>query len=103
MGEAELRFDPTSHHPQPTDVDADAGPTIADVMAMPPVIDIVAAGKVLGFGRSKAYELARRRKFPCRVIHAGRTYVVPTAELLRLLGVEPRDVVTESNSPQETS
>jgi hypothetical protein len=55
--------------------------------------DLMTAALALGMGRTKAYDLARRDEFPCRVIRIGRTYRVPTAGLLELLGVtaeEPR-------------
>ncbi|WP_449062541.1 DNA-binding protein [Planomonospora algeriensis] len=61
----------------------------AELLALPPVIDIVTAGRALGFGRTKSYELARTGEFPCRVIRAGRSYLVPTAVLLAVLGLEP--------------
>ncbi|WP_242642104.1 hypothetical protein [Lentzea alba] len=46
------------------------------------------AGRALGIGRTKAYELARAEDFPARVLRLGNTYRVVTADLLRLLGVE---------------
>jgi hypothetical protein len=56
-------------------------------------VDLMTAALALGLGRTKAYDLARRDQFPCRVIRIGETYRVPTAGLLELLGVtaeEPR-------------
>ena len=56
-------------------------------------VDLMTAARALGLGRTKAYELARRDQFPCRVIRIGETYRIPTAGLLELLGVaaeEPR-------------
>jgi hypothetical protein len=56
-------------------------------------VDLMTAAAALGLGRTKAYELARRKEFPCRVIRIGGVYRVPTAGLLELLGVaaeEPR-------------
>ena len=56
-------------------------------------VDLMTAARALGLGRTKAYELARREVFPCRVIRIGDTYRIPTAGLLELLGVtaeEPR-------------
>jgi len=56
-------------------------------------VNLMTAASALGLGRTKAYELARRDEFPCRVIRIGDTYRVPTAGLLDLLGVsaeEPR-------------
>lgn len=37
----------------------------------------------------KAYELARAGEFPVRIIRVGAGYHVPTAELLKVLGVTP--------------
>jgi hypothetical protein len=50
-------------------------------------VDLMTAALALGMGRTKAYDLARRDQFPCRVIRIGETYRVPTAGLLELLGV----------------
>lgn len=64
-----------------------SGMTLAEVMMLPAVTDLVSAGKALGMGRTRSYELARAGTFPCRVMRAGRTYQVPTAGLLTLLGI----------------
>ena len=50
-------------------------------------VDLITAARALGLGRTKAYELAKRGEFPCRVIRIGETYRIPTAGLLELLGV----------------
>jgi hypothetical protein len=50
-------------------------------------VDLMTAAAALGLGRTKAYELARRDEFPCRVIRIGDTYRIPTPGLLELLGV----------------
>jgi hypothetical protein len=60
--------------------------TIAQLRATP-TVDLMTAAAALGLGRTKAYELARRAQFPCRVIRIGEVYRVPTAGLLELLGV----------------
>ena len=65
--------------------------TLAELLAMPVMVDIGTAARALGLGRSTAYELARRNEFPCRVLHVGSSYRVPTAELLRLLGIDPAE------------
>jgi hypothetical protein len=62
--------------------------TIAQLRAVP-TVDLMTAARALGLGRTKAYELARRRQFPCRVIRIGDTYGVPTVGLLELLGLAP--------------
>lgn len=58
-----------------------------EIAALPAVTDLVTAGRALGLGRSKAYELARAGQFPCPVIRAGKAWLVPTAGLLALLGL----------------
>ena len=50
------------------------------------------AAKILGIGRTKAYELARRGEFPCLVIRVGDLYRVSTADLLRLLGISSAEI-----------
>ncbi|WP_405961332.1 helix-turn-helix domain-containing protein [Streptomyces sp. NBC_00024] len=62
--------------------------TVRDLLDLPPTTDVETAGKALGIGRTKAYELVRAGKFPCKVIPAGRTYRVVTADLLRVLGIQ---------------
>jgi excisionase family DNA binding protein len=64
------------------------GLTRAELLALPVVIDITTAARALGLGRSTGYELARRGEFPCRVLRIGSSYRVPTADLLRVLGIE---------------
>ncbi|GAA4607778.1 helix-turn-helix domain-containing protein [Actinoallomurus liliacearum] len=63
--------------------------SLADISTLPAVVDLVTAGRALGIGRTKSYELARSGQFPCRIIRIGKTYMVPTAELLALLGLSP--------------
>lgn len=65
------------------------GLTRAELLSLPVTVDITTAARALGLGRSTAYELARRDAFPCRVLRIGSTYRVPTADLLRILGIEP--------------
>ena len=63
------------------------GMTLAELLALPLMVDIATAARALGLSRSTGYELARRGEFPCRVLHVGSSYRVPTAELLRVLGI----------------
>ena len=44
--------------------------TIAQLRATA-TVDLMTAARALGLGRTKAYELARRDEFPCRVIRIG--------------------------------
>ena len=62
--------------------------TIAQLRAAT-TIDLMTAARALGLGRTKAYDLARRQQFPCRVIRIGDIYRVPTVGLLELLGLAP--------------
>ncbi len=107
-------------HPQAPDTDADQtsrhssgnpsatdGPTslhrpsrtrraavfLAELAALPPTIGVEDAGRILGCGRSLAYDLVRRGEFPCRVLRLGTRYLVPTADLLTALGIEPTAVL----------
>lgn len=57
------------------------------LLNLPTVVNLTTAARALGIGRTKAYELAQRRQFPCRVLRVGRSYHVPTAGLLELLGI----------------
>ena len=61
--------------------------TLAEIGGLPAVTDLVTAGRALGIGRTRAYELARAGQFPCPVIRVGRTWLVPTAGLRTLLGL----------------
>jgi predicted DNA-binding transcriptional regulator AlpA len=69
-----------------------SGMTLAELLALPVMVNIDTASRALGLGRSTGYELARRDEFPCRVLRVGSSYRVPTAELLRLLGIEPGEL-----------
>lgn len=68
------------------------GFTLAEILALPVVVDVATAARALGLGRSTAYELARRDELPCPVLRVGSTYRIPTAGLLRVLGIEPPSI-----------
>ena len=63
------------------------GMTLAELLVLPLTVDVSTAARALGLSRSTGYELARHGEFPCRVVHVGSSYRVPTAELLRILGI----------------
>jgi excisionase family DNA binding protein len=56
-------------------------------------LSIEEAARLLGIGRSSAYEAARRDALPVRVLRIGRRFLVPRAPLERLLRGEeqPQD------------
>jgi excisionase family DNA binding protein len=59
--------------------------TLDQVRELPPAIDLMTAARVLGIGRTKAYELARAGEFPVHVVRIGDLYRVSTADLLRFI------------------
>jgi excisionase family DNA binding protein len=61
--------------------------TFDQLYALPTVVDLMTAARALGIGRSKAYQLAHAGQFPCRIIRIGTHYNIPTADLLKVLGV----------------
>jgi hypothetical protein len=50
--------------------------------------DVETAGAILGIGRTKAYEFARKGEFPALIIRVGRRYVVSVPAILALLGTD---------------
>lgn len=58
--------------------------TIAEVRDRP-TLTVPEAGRLLGIGRDAAYRAAAKGQIPTLTI--GRRIVVPTASMLRLLGI----------------
>jgi len=65
---------------------------------LPPVLDVPTAAKVLGIGRSLAYDLVRRGEWPTQVLHIGKLIKIPTQPLVQLLGVDKTPTDDEGNS-----
>jgi predicted DNA-binding transcriptional regulator AlpA len=63
-------------------------PRVSDLGSLPPTVNIETAAKIIGIGRTLAYELAKDGKFPCRVLQIGDRYIVPSAGLIQLLSVD---------------
>ena len=59
--------------------------SVLDELATQATISVEQAAKVLGLGRTAAYEAARRGEFPTRRL--GRRVVVPVPALLEWLGM----------------
>jgi hypothetical protein len=78
------------------------GLTPAEIRSLPAVVDLVTAGRALGLGRTKTYQLARAGRFPCRILRVGKNYLVPTADLLALLGLDTPSLDTgeQPTSPE---
>lgn len=60
-----------------------------DTASLPPVLDVPTAGRLLGLGRSAAYDLILAGLWPTPVLRLGRRLRIPTAPLLALLGLDP--------------
>lgn len=74
-----------------------------ELLALPTVVDLATAARALSIGRTRAFELVRRDEFPVPVLRVGATYRVPTAPLLRLLGVSlDRDEVRSAHGQRPT-
>ena len=58
-----------------------------EIRALPPVLDVPTAGRLLGLGRSAAYDLILAGAWPTPVLRLGRRLRIPTAPLLALLGL----------------
>jgi hypothetical protein len=56
----------------------------------PATLDVPEAARLLGIGRTAAYELIRTGEWPTPVLRLGRRVIVPTVPLLALLGLTPR-------------
>lgn len=61
--------------------------TADEVRALPAVVDLSTAARVLGLGRSAAYELVRIGAWPTPVLRLGRLIKVPSAPLVELVGL----------------
>lgn len=64
-----------------------------DLNALPPTIDVETAGQILGLSRPSAYAAAHaflETGHGIPALRFGRRLRVPTAQLLDLIGVDPR-------------
>lgn len=65
---------------------------IEELAGLPALLDVPDAARVLGIGRSLAYELVRRGEWPTEVLRIGKLIKIPTAPLLRRLqGSRPEE------------
>ena len=75
------------------------GMTEAEVLALPAAVDLATAGRALGIGRTKAFELAREGRFPVKVLQVGEKFRVPRTALLEALAIDPAAVVSDDPQP----
>jgi excisionase family DNA binding protein len=76
--------------------------TFDQLYALPTVVDLMTAARALGIGRTKAYRLAHDGQFPVRIIRVGTHYHIPTADLLKILGLTPVPLPRTSPENQNT-
>jgi predicted DNA-binding transcriptional regulator AlpA len=62
--------------------------TIAEARELPPTISAHRAFELLGMGEPQGYAAIAEGTFPVVPIRIGQRYMVPTAPLLKLLGIE---------------
>jgi hypothetical protein len=55
--------------------------------SLPTVLDLGTAARMLGIGRTVAYQLVRQGNWPTPVLRLGNQIKVPSAPLLELLGL----------------
>lgn len=67
--------------------------TVDEIRALPAAVDLVTAARAWNFGRTKAFELARRGEFPCPVLRIGNQYRVTRSDLLQSLGISSEAVL----------
>ena len=73
--------------------------TVEELQALPVSVDLVTAGRAFGIGRTKAFELAKQDKFPCRVLRVGEKYRVPRSALFEALGIDPAAAASRDPQP----
>ncbi|MFJ1791675.1 helix-turn-helix domain-containing protein [Kitasatospora griseola] len=71
-----------------------SGPPLgfAEAFDLPLSIDLRTAARAFGVCPATAYKLIRLGTFPCRVLRVGWKYRIPTADLMRSLGIDERPV-----------
>lgn len=63
---------------------------------------VLAVQITTGYSRSRAYELLRTPEaLPFRVLKIGRRFIVPTADVLRVLGLEPAPNAAPNSEPPD--
>jgi hypothetical protein len=63
--------------------------SMEELLSLPVSNDLVTAARAFGLGRTKAFELAKAGKFPCRVLQVGKKYRVPRSAIFEALGIGP--------------
>ena len=64
------------------------GLTPEQILQLPAAVDIPTAGLAFGYGKTKAYQMARRGQFPCDVLPMGSGFRVTRAAICEVLGIK---------------
>lgn len=62
--------------------------TFAEAFDLPLSVDLRTAARAFAVCPATAYRLIQTGRFPCRVFRIGHQYRIPTASLMRALGIE---------------
>ncbi|WP_395572759.1 helix-turn-helix domain-containing protein [Streptomyces sp. BK79] len=68
--------------------------TFAEAFDLPLSVDLRTAARAFAVCPATAYRLIHVGRFPCRVVRVGHQYRIPTASLMRALGIENLPVYT---------
>ncbi len=63
--------------------------TEEQIRSFPPSAKFADTCAAFEISLSLGYDLVARGEFPCTVLKLGRTFKVPRAEILKVLGIEP--------------
>ncbi|GAB2698454.1 helix-turn-helix domain-containing protein [Kitasatospora kifunensis] len=66
--------------------------SFGEAFDLPLAVDLRTAARAFGLCPATAYKLIHQGVFPCLVLRLGWQYRIPTADLLRALGIEERPV-----------
>ncbi|WP_308378379.1 DNA-binding protein [Streptomyces sp. ISL-87] len=66
--------------------------SFSEAFDLPLSVDLRTAARAFGICSATAYKLIHLGRFPCPVLRVGHSYRIPTAFLLRALGIEERPV-----------
>lgn len=72
---------------------------LEDLKSLPTILSFQRAYSMCGYSRPFAYKLVQEGKFPVPVHRVGKRYRVPTAPLLRYLGVDDSDHGPHTQAP----
>jgi hypothetical protein len=69
--------------------------TFSEAFRLPVSVDLRTAAQAFGMSLGTAYKLVDRGVFPCEVLRPGHRYRVPTASMMRALGIADLPVYAE--------